>query len=80
MRLISEKNKFEILSLTKEAPAYGSVLAQHLGLTTATISHHTNELYEAHLLNLEKKGNRIYYSTNEEMLRKLIRYLEGKLT
>lgn len=80
LRLISEKNKFEILSLTKEAPAYGSVLAQHLGLTTATISHHTNELYEAHLLNLEKKGNRIYYSTNEEMLRKLIRYLEGKLT
>lgn len=80
LRLISEKNKFEILSLTKETPAYGSMLAQQLGLTTATISHHTSELYEEHLLQLERKGNRIYYTVNQEMIKKLIRYLETKLT
>lgn len=80
LKLISEKNKMEILALAKSTPAYGSMLAQHLGLTTATISHHTNELYEANLLKVERKGNRIYYSTNQETLEKLIAFLQKKLT
>ncbi len=80
LKLISEKNKMEILSLAKDTPAYGSMIAQHLGLTTATISHHTNELYEANLLKVERKGNRIYYSTNQETLEKLITFLQKKLT
>lgn len=79
LRLIGEKNKLEILTMTKDTPAYGSMLAAALKLTTATVSHHTNELYQEGLLNLEQVGKRVYYRNNKETIEKLIAYLQKKL-
>lgn len=79
LRLIGEKNKLEILTMTKDTPAYGSMLAAALKLTTATVSHHTNELYQEGLLNLEQVGKRVYYQNNKETIEKLIAYLQKKL-
>ena len=63
-----DKSKFEILSYTSEKNAYGAELAEMLGLTTATVSHHTSELHIAGLLNIEKQGNKIYYSKNQQTI------------
>ena len=50
-----------------------------LGLTTATVSHHTSELHNAGLLNVEKQGNKIYYSKNQQTIDNLMEYLQKRL-
>ena len=79
LKLLADKSKFEILSSTVSKAAYGAELAGRLGLSTATISHHTSALLQYNLLSIEKVDNRIYYSCNQETVKKLLRYLEETL-
>lgn len=79
LKLLSDSSKFEILCYTKNHPAYGAQIAEHLSLTTATISYHTNDLHKAGLVQIEKKGNKLYYSTKEETVQRLIEYLKMNL-
>ena len=79
LKLLADKSKFQILSATVDTPAYGSELANMLGLTTATISHHTTALLDQNLLSLEKVDTKIYYRTNPVMIRALIQYLQDTL-
>lgn len=74
LKLLSDKSKFEILSYTKEKPAYGSELAKHLNLTTATISHHMTGLVTAGLVEMKKEENRIYYLANKKVLGDVLDY------
>lgn len=79
LKLLSDKSKLEILGLTRNESFYGAQLANKLGLTTATISHHTSALFEQNLLNIEKMDSKIYYKENQDKIRSLIKYLEDTL-
>ena len=74
LKLLSDRSKFEILSYTKEKPAYGSELAKLLNLTTATISHHMTGLVTAGLVEMKKEENRIYYLANKKVLGEVLDY------
>ena len=50
LKLISDKSRFEILSYLNQNGAYSSQIASHLGLTTATVSHHMGSLFQAGLV------------------------------
>ena len=79
LKLLSDKSKLEILELTKDEAYYGAQLAEKLGLTTATISHHTSALFDQNLLNIEKVDSKIFFKENKEAIETLIRYLEATL-
>lgn len=79
LKLLADKSKFEILSATVDKPAYGAQLASMLGLTTATISHHTSALLDQNLLTLDKVDTKVYYRANPDMIRALINYIEKEL-
>ena len=79
LKLLSDKSKLEILGLTRSEAFYGAQLASKLGLTTATISHHTSALFEQGLLHIEKVDSKIYYKENQDKIRSLIKYLEDTL-
>lgn len=79
LKLLSDRSKYEILSYTKDKKAYGAELAQVLGITTATVSYHTSELVASGLLNMEKQGNRIYYSQNQKSVSELMEMLKKTL-
>ncbi len=79
LKLLADKSKFTILSMTGKEPAYGAQLAATLGLSTATISHHTSALMDEGLLTIDKVDTKIYYRANQEMLRNLLTYLEQTL-
>lgn len=79
LKTLSDKSKFDILCFIKDKPAYGSERAKQLGLTTATISHHMSALLSAGLVKMEKENNRIYYSSNQENIEKLLTYCKEKL-
>lgn len=79
LKLLSDPSKYEILCRVKDQARYGQQLAEHLNLTTATISHHVNALSNAGLLSLEKDANRIYYRMNKEQLGILLDQLREDL-
>ncbi len=79
LKLLADKSKFEILSATVDQPAYGAQLASMLGLTTATISHHTSALLDQNLLTLDKVDTKVYYRANPDMIRALINYVKKEL-
>lgn len=79
LKLISEKNRFEILSQIKNAPAFGNEIANRLGLTTATVSHHMNLLLTNNLVNYKQEGTRLYYYTNQEMLTMCVQFVRDEL-
>lgn len=79
LKLLGDKSKFGILSSTVKEPAYGAQLAERLGVTTATVSHHTSALLEQDLISLDKVDTKIYYRANPTQIRALIQYLEEHL-
>ena len=79
LKLLADKSKFEILSSTVDKPAYGAQLASMLGLTTATISHHTSALLDQNLLTLDKVDTKVYYRANPDMIRALVDYIKKEL-
>lgn len=74
LKLLGDKSKFEILSYIRDREAYGSELAKHLNLTTATVSHHMNALLAAGLVELQRVDNRIYYTSNKKVLDEVLDY------
>ena len=70
LRNICESSKFNILKLLLKKDYYGQEIAEALGLTKATVSHHMNYLVTAKIVNIEKDGVRYYYSINKDELRK----------
>lgn len=71
LKALSDKSKYDILLYVKERPAYGSEIAQHFSLTTATVSHHMNRLLGLGLISVEQKEGRVYYKTDKEAMQKL---------
>lgn len=82
LKLLSDKSRFAILkyiSEKEENEAYGSEIAKHLGLTTATVSHHMSTLHEAGLVAVQKRKTKLFYSVNKETLKKYLEYCEQQL-
>lgn len=79
MKLLSDKSRFEIMRYIHSHNAYGNEIAEHLGLTTATVSHHMSTLLEANLISLEQKNGKIYYHINKDTLSRYINFYEEKL-
>ncbi len=76
LKLLSDRSKLDILSIIKDNRSYGAELAKKLNLTTATISHHMSALMDRRLVKVEKENNRVYFSTNKQIIAELLDYLK----
>jgi DNA-binding HxlR family transcriptional regulator len=79
LKLLGDKSKFDILLYIKDQKAYGQELATMLGLTTPTISHHMNALFQAGFVHIERDANRVYYSMNQEKIEDFIQNVKKLL-
>lgn len=79
LKQLSDKNRFEILATIKETPAFGNELAARLNLTTATISHHMTQLMNSGLAEVEQRGTRMYYHSNQAVIRNCFDYVKREL-
>ncbi|MDL2220192.1 ArsR family transcriptional regulator [Eubacteriales bacterium OttesenSCG-928-N14] len=79
MKALSDKTKFEIIQLVGRQPMYGGQLAEQLGLTAATISHHISQLTALRLIRIEKAGGRIYYEQDKQVLQEYLDALGAQL-
>jgi len=74
LKLLADRSKFEILSYIRDKEAYGNELARHLGITSATVSHHMNALVNAGLVKVNNRENRTYYTANKKALSEVLDY------
>jgi len=76
LKVIGDSSKFEILVALNRAPKYNLELAEHLGLSAATVSHHMQMLITYDLVSVEKRDGRVYYTLEKEPIRALITDLQ----
>ncbi len=79
LKALSDSSKLEIISSLKVCPKYNLEIAQQLGLTAATMSHHMNSLLNCGFVGIEKKDGKVYYHLKKENLKDLIKELEETL-
>lgn len=76
LKALSDHSKLQIIQLLKERPKYNLEIAEQLGLTAATASHHMNVLLACSLVSIDKKNGKVYYHVEHEQLRQFISELQ----
>lgn len=70
--VLSNRNRFQILTRLLEGPAYGRELAKAVGVTPGAISQHIGALQSINLVTVHTDGRRVYYSFNAEGIDRFI--------
>jgi len=82
LKVVSDRTRLEIMRELSYGPGYGKTLAEKLGLTGSTISHHLDQLKETGLVTEERIKNIKYFTVNQRELEKALaelnEYLAGK--
>ncbi|WP_433939864.1 ArsR/SmtB family transcription factor [Paenibacillus lautus] len=76
LKAMGDKSKLQILASLKTSPKYNLEIAEHLGLTAATMSHHMNVLLACGLVAIEKKNGKVYYHLDQEKIKSFLGDLE----
>ncbi len=79
LKALADSSKLGILSALKVSPMYNLEIAQQLGVTAATMSHHMNVLLNCGLVGVEKKDGKVYYHLEKDNLQNFIKDLEETL-
>ncbi len=80
LKVISDRTRLEILRRLYNGPSYGKLLANSLDLTTATISHHLEQLKSVGLVNEEKIKNTKYFRLNDAQLKRILQLTKDYIT
>jgi ArsR family transcriptional regulator len=75
LKALAHPQRLEILRITGQAPITGHTLARALGLTEATVHHHTTLLRTAGLLTSNRDTNRVYLTAVPGALERLYQQL-----
>ncbi|HZK34329.1 MAG TPA: metalloregulator ArsR/SmtB family transcription factor [Bacillota bacterium] len=71
LKAISDPTRYKIIRQLSIRPQYGKELANALGLTAATLSHHLATLQQAMLVGVSIEGRKSYYSIRVDELTEL---------
>ena len=78
-RLLADPARWTLIQLLVAAPRYGQELAELLGLSIATVSHHLNVLKRLDLVDIRRDEHRLYYHLRTDRLRALLTGAEQHL-
>ena len=76
---LSDKSKLDILCILKHTSMYNLELAEALGLSPSTTSHHMNTLLSSGFVTVEKKDGKVYYCLEKENIAQFLSILERML-
>jgi DNA-binding transcriptional ArsR family regulator len=71
LKALSDRNRLLMLRMLSGKREYGARLAEYLGITTATVSHHLEILKKAGFIKEEKVGNIKYFTCNMESTKEI---------
>ncbi|GEM_PF-6817994 len=78
-RLLADPARWTLIQLLIAAPRYGQELAELLGLSIATVSHHLSGLKKLDLVDIRRDEHRLYYHLRADRLRALLAGAEQRL-
>ena len=76
LKALADPTRLLLLSMIASNKEYGAKLAEYLGITTATVSHHIETLKKAGLVNEEKIGTIKYFTSDKEQINEMFRSLQ----
>ncbi|TGA96602.1 ArsR family transcriptional regulator [Sporolactobacillus shoreae] len=76
LKALADHNRLTLLSHLSHQELYGARLAEYLGLTTATVSHHLEVLRKAGFVIEKKSGTIKYFCVNHEALDSFMKKLK----
>lgn len=79
LKALSDGSRLEILRSIRQKPKYNLEIAEQLGLTAATMSHHMSVLLTCGFVGVNKQDSRVYYHLEEDAVRQFIGSLEQLL-
>ena len=72
MKALSDKSKLDILCALKTSNKYNLELAEEMGLSPSTTSHHMTALLTCGFVMVEKKDGKVYYVLQRQEIEKFI--------
>jgi DNA-binding transcriptional ArsR family regulator len=79
LKALSDSSRLEILRSIKQKPKYNLEIAEQLGLTAATMSHHMSVLLTCGFVGVNKRESKVYYHIEEEAVSRFIDTLKQLL-
>ncbi|MBS5671655.1 MAG: ArsR/SmtB family transcription factor [Oscillospiraceae bacterium] len=79
LKAVSDKSRLEILHCLKAGALNGLEIANHVGLSPATVSRHANQLRNEGFLSTTKSGTSVFYNLDREKIQNFFRELEHYL-
>ncbi len=76
LKALSDGSRLEILRSLKQKPKYNLEIAEQLGLTAATMSHHMGVLLTCGFVSVSKQESKVYYHIEEQAVRRFIESIE----
>ncbi|MFD3449774.1 winged helix-turn-helix domain-containing protein [Microbacteriaceae bacterium 4G12] len=76
LKALSDRNRLLILRLLSTEKGYGARIAEYLGITTATVSHHLEILKKAGFVQEEKIGTTKYFSYKEDRVHSVFKDIQ----
>lgn len=76
LKIIDDKSRLEILKILVNNKSYGKAIADIVGISTPTVSHHLDILKQAGLVKEEKIRNIKYFYADKEKLKSVMEDLE----
>lgn len=73
IKILSDDNRFNIIKVLGKRAWYSKELADHCGITTATMSYHIKKISSLGLINVDSgKNKRLYYKLNKDRFVKIV--------
>lgn len=76
VKVLIDERRFQVLQLLKKQPCYGYELAQALGVSNSTISHHLSSLISQKFVRAIRRENKVYYEVNPAEIKQVIQQLQ----
>lgn len=71
-KALADEKRIKMIQILSISPAYGYELAQKLGLSNSTVSHHLSTLSSLGIVKSTRKDSRVYYEVNKERLKEMM--------
>lgn len=75
LKAITDMTRLRILKELTTKSMNGREIAQRIGITQATVSHHMNELFMKKFITIEKQGTSVFYSLNNATFAQLVKII-----
>lgn len=78
LKILGDRSKYDILMSLKGKQMYAAEIAKMMNVTNATVSHHMRNLFQLALVRMITDNNRVYYTLNENTIKKVVDLLGKK--